>query len=144
MAGKRNSLAPDTSGNSAGRIEVDSRGRNVWQWNDSQLDSTTILLRRLDNDALELESTGYLQDQSGGTHDEKGTSQRKTGADRFDSVQTESDAALAAETTLVIEATLTIETTMAIDTTLGIDTAWAIDTTSTVNTAGGFDPYNSS
>jgi hypothetical protein len=46
-------------GNSAGHVEVDSRGRNVWQWNDARIDidSTTILLKRLDNDALELEPT---------------------------------------------------------------------------------------
>lgn len=46
-------------GNSAGHVEVDSRGRNVWQWNDARIDidSTTILLKRLDNDALALEPT---------------------------------------------------------------------------------------
>jgi hypothetical protein len=46
-------------GNSAGHVEIDSRGRNVWQWNDARIDidSTTILLKRLDNDALELEAT---------------------------------------------------------------------------------------
>lgn len=43
--------------NPAGRVAVDSRGRNVWQWNDDQLDSTTIMLARLDNDALAIEPT---------------------------------------------------------------------------------------
>jgi hypothetical protein len=41
----------------AGRVVVDSRGRNIWQWKDSQIDSTSILLKRLDNDALQLEPT---------------------------------------------------------------------------------------
>lgn len=46
-------------GNSAGHVEIDSRGRNVWQWNDARIDidSTTILLKRLENDALALEPT---------------------------------------------------------------------------------------
>ena len=45
------------SGSSPGRVVVDSRGRNVWQWSDDQLDSTTIMLKRLDNSALALEPT---------------------------------------------------------------------------------------
>ena len=40
-----------------GRVAIDDRGRNVWQWNDNQLDSTTIMLQRLDNSALTLEPT---------------------------------------------------------------------------------------
>ena len=40
-----------------GHVVVDSRGRNVWQWDDEQLDSTSILLKRLDNDALAIEPT---------------------------------------------------------------------------------------
>ena len=43
--------------NDAGGVVVDSRGRNVWQWKDEQLDSTSVVLQRLDNAALELEST---------------------------------------------------------------------------------------
>jgi hypothetical protein len=41
----------------AGGVVVDSRGRNVWQWKDEQLDSTSVVLKRLENDALELETT---------------------------------------------------------------------------------------
>lgn len=41
----------------AGGVVVDSRGRNVWQWKDEQLDSTSVVLQRLENSALELEST---------------------------------------------------------------------------------------
>jgi hypothetical protein len=51
---------PELSGTSnAGRVSHDDRGRNVWQWTDARVDieSTTILLRRLDNDALQLEPT---------------------------------------------------------------------------------------
>jgi hypothetical protein len=39
----------------AGGVVVDLRGRNVWQWKDEQLDSTSVVLQRLENDALELE-----------------------------------------------------------------------------------------
>jgi hypothetical protein len=41
----------------AGAVVVDSRGRNVWQWKDEQLDSTSVVLQRLENSALELEAT---------------------------------------------------------------------------------------
>jgi hypothetical protein len=41
----------------AGGVVVDSRGRNVWQWKDEQLDSTSVVLKRLENEALELEAT---------------------------------------------------------------------------------------
>ncbi|HEY7673337.1 MAG TPA: hypothetical protein VIC71_14070 [Gammaproteobacteria bacterium] len=41
----------------AGGVVVDSNGRNVWQWKDEQLDSTSVVLQRLDNASLELEST---------------------------------------------------------------------------------------
>jgi hypothetical protein len=44
-----------------GRVVIDNRGRNVWQWNDSQLDSTTIMLKRLENDELALEPTRRLR-----------------------------------------------------------------------------------
>ena len=49
MAKERDKLTPAVGGNSAGHVAADSRGRNVWQWNDSQLDSTTIMLQRLEN-----------------------------------------------------------------------------------------------
>jgi hypothetical protein len=41
----------------AGGVVVDSRGRNVWQWKDEQLDSTSVVLKRLENESLELEAT---------------------------------------------------------------------------------------
>jgi hypothetical protein len=41
---------------SPGRVTVDDRGRNVWQWT-GDVDSTTSLLKSLDTDALALEKT---------------------------------------------------------------------------------------
>jgi hypothetical protein len=40
-----------------GRVVVDARGRNVWQWAKSAIDSTSILLKRLENKDLALEPT---------------------------------------------------------------------------------------
>ncbi len=41
-----------------GRVEVDARGRNVWRWNSNgENESTSVLLKRLDNEALALEPT---------------------------------------------------------------------------------------
>jgi type II secretory pathway component PulC len=53
-------LTPVTR-NSAGGVVIDSRGRNVWQWKDEQLDSTSVVLKRLENDALQLEPTRRVQ-----------------------------------------------------------------------------------
>lgn len=41
----------------AGRVEFDSRGNSVWRWARDVLDSTSILLKRLDNKDLALEPT---------------------------------------------------------------------------------------
>jgi hypothetical protein len=54
----------------AGAVVVDGRGRNVWQWKDEQLDSTSVVLKRLQNDALELEPTRNakkIEESSGGS-----------------------------------------------------------------------------
>jgi hypothetical protein len=40
-----------------GRVEFDSRGNSVWRWARDVLDSTTIMLKRLDNKDLALEPT---------------------------------------------------------------------------------------
>jgi len=53
----RNKQRQGADPKSPGRIAVDSRGRNVWQWDDNQLDSTSIVLKRLENSALALEPT---------------------------------------------------------------------------------------
>ena len=41
----------------AGRVEFDSRGNSVWRWARDVLDSTSILLKRLENKDLALEPT---------------------------------------------------------------------------------------
>jgi hypothetical protein len=41
----------------AGRIEVDRQGNRVWRWARDVLDSTSILLKRLENHDLALEPT---------------------------------------------------------------------------------------
>ena len=41
--------------------DEDARSRNIWNWNDQQLDSTTIMLKSLENDALALEPTGRVR-----------------------------------------------------------------------------------
>ncbi len=44
-------------GKPAGHVEFDSRGNSIWCWNSEPGDSTSILLRRLENDSLALEAT---------------------------------------------------------------------------------------
>ena len=48
-----------TDHGSVGRVEVDSRGNSVWRWEreDGEDDSTSILLKRLENQDLALEPT---------------------------------------------------------------------------------------
>jgi hypothetical protein len=41
----------------AGRVEFDSRGNSVWRWARDVLDSTSILLKRLENNDLAIEPT---------------------------------------------------------------------------------------
>jgi hypothetical protein len=41
----------------AGRVEFDSRGNSIWRWAKDVIDSTSILLKRLDNKDLALEPT---------------------------------------------------------------------------------------
>ena len=40
-----------------GRVEFDSRGNSVWRWARDVLDSTSILLKRLENKDLAIEPT---------------------------------------------------------------------------------------
>lgn len=49
--------AVTTDHGAAGRIEVDNHGNRVWRWARDVLDSTSILLKRLDNKDLALEPT---------------------------------------------------------------------------------------
>ena len=48
--------APGQEGR-AGRVVVDNRGRNIWQWARAAMDSTSILLKRLENTDLAIEPT---------------------------------------------------------------------------------------
>ena len=49
--------AVTTDHGEAGRIEVDRQGNRVWRWARDVLDSTSILLKRLENHDLALEPT---------------------------------------------------------------------------------------
>src|SRR5689334_599640 len=49
--------APPVEESRPGRVVVDARGRNIWQWARDALDSTSILLKRLENKDLALEPT---------------------------------------------------------------------------------------
>ena len=40
-----------------GRVEIDSRGHNVWRWAKDVIESTSVLLKRLENKELALEPT---------------------------------------------------------------------------------------
>lgn len=46
-----------TRDTSPGHVEHDSRGNGIWRWHRAEGDSTSILLKRLDNDELRLEPT---------------------------------------------------------------------------------------
>ena len=61
MVTRRTRRLPDPASGAAGHVTIDSRGHNVWQWNDDQLDSTTMMLASLENDALALEPTRTLE-----------------------------------------------------------------------------------
>lgn len=41
----------------AGKVEFDSRGNGVWRWARDVIESTSVLLKRLDNKDLALEPT---------------------------------------------------------------------------------------
>jgi hypothetical protein len=57
---------PEGSGiNRRGRVEVDSRGRNIWRWACDVIESTSVLLKRLENSELQLEPTHRVPIQRG-------------------------------------------------------------------------------
>jgi hypothetical protein len=51
------STEPVAAAEPVGRVEVDSRGRNVWRWARDVIESTSVLLKRLENNDLALEPT---------------------------------------------------------------------------------------
>jgi hypothetical protein len=55
----------------AGRVEFDSRGNSVWRWAKDVLDSTSILLKRLENKDLAIEPTQKVPVIRGSKADKK-------------------------------------------------------------------------
>jgi hypothetical protein len=49
-----------TDHGAAGRVEVDAAGNRVWRWSSDSGDSTSILIKKLDNTSLSLEPTGKV------------------------------------------------------------------------------------
>jgi hypothetical protein len=49
--------ATDPATEPAGKVVVDARGRNVWKWAKDVIDSTSVLLKRLEVKDLALEPT---------------------------------------------------------------------------------------
>ena len=97
-----------TTRHSGGRVVQDDRGNNVWDWNGQtgvlELDSTTILLKRLENEDLALaetagiELTGQLKvlsreqaDAAGVPRQPQGSNQDIFDLDSAASTDTESD-----------------------------------------------------
>lgn len=60
----------------AGEVTVDDRGRNVWKWKDTDAEhaSTTVLLKKLDNDALGMADTQMWQSEQKQKKPERDTS----------------------------------------------------------------------
>ena len=61
---------PETE--SPGKVVVDSRGHSVWQWAKDVLENTSVLLKRLENKDLALESTQKVPVVPGAQPDDKG------------------------------------------------------------------------
>ena len=57
--------ATEPEGQPPGKVVIDSRGRNVWQWAKDVLDNTSVLLKRLENKDLSLEPTRKVPILSG-------------------------------------------------------------------------------
>jgi hypothetical protein len=49
--------ATKPEGEPPGKVVIDSRGHNVWQWAKDVLENTSVLLKRLENKDLSLEPT---------------------------------------------------------------------------------------
>jgi hypothetical protein len=122
MANDQKSPKSTVSLGSGGKVQVDERGRNVWQWEDSQLDSTSILLRRLDNAILELEPTRSVPIPAAAN---LASSSRDTSGHRDAQTGDEKKPGRRASKT-------------------GSAQQLSIESTMTVPTPRGFDPYNRS
>ena len=63
----------------AGRVEFDSRGNSVWRWARDVLESTSVLLKRLDNKDLALEPTQKVPVVRGAEKPQKGAAPQAAG-----------------------------------------------------------------
>ena len=63
--------AADPSGESPGKVVVDSRGHSVWQWAKDVIENTSVLLKRLENKDLAIEPTQKVPVIPGREPDEK-------------------------------------------------------------------------
>lgn len=68
--------APPSAPEPPGRVEVDSRGHNVWRWTREANDSTSVVLKRLDNKELALEPTQKVPVMRGADAASKGASSK--------------------------------------------------------------------
>ena len=100
----------------AGRVEFDSRGNSVWRWARDVIESTSVLLKRLENKDLALEPTQKVPVMRGADPAQKGSKPKAAGASSTDAK------AKAAPTTVRHPAARPAERK---------------------DTGGGFDPYNS-
>ena len=116
------STEPAAAAEPAGRVEVDSRGRNVWRWARDVLESTSVLLKRLENNDLALEPTQKVPIVRGPDPAPKGS---KQGAKPVASKQTPAPKPASSETAPRLPA-------------LQPD-----DSSSNGSDGAGFDPYNS-
>ena len=66
------SPAPASETESPGKVVVDGRGHSVWQWAKDVLENTSVLLKRLENNDLALESTQKVPVVPGAQPDDKG------------------------------------------------------------------------
>jgi hypothetical protein len=70
--------ATEPGSESPGKVIVDSRGHSVWQWAKDVIENTSVLLKRLENKDLALESTQKVPVLPGEEPGEKGASPKAT------------------------------------------------------------------
>ena len=73
--------AAEPGSETPGKVVVDSRGHSVWQWAKDVIENTSVLLKRLENKDLALESTHKVPVLPGQEPDEKGASPKAKRAD---------------------------------------------------------------
>lgn len=68
----------------AGQVEIDSRGRSVWRWACDVLESTSVLLKRLENRDLALEPTRKVPIQRSARERPRGAKEQGRSATKLD------------------------------------------------------------